>query len=233
MSKFEDILVDESNDGNYVSKEKNFLKAKRDFPINKPIPVRILDAHPSRQFFRANQVVCLSFDGKTGRTKESGYKDEYDCKECRFYKGIKTEDGGQLKCQYKLTLVMENEDPEVEDILKVSYGAQKNFSAYVKKLFNDGLDVPDVITYMTRVEREEGPGTTYLFEMGEVRNVEMSEEEEEAVNNLQKRVKDDGKPIDIDMAAGILTKMKSVKGISEDRAKMLIETIAVDGYVQA
>jgi len=234
MSNFDKVLVNNNGNGDdKVNKEKVYMKAKKDFPINKPVPVHIIDAHPSRQFFRAGTPECLSFDGEIGRTKDSQYKDEYDCKECRFYKGITTEEGNQLKCQYKLTLIIENEDPEKENILKISYGAQINMSEYIQDLKSKGLDVPDVITYMTRIEREDGPGTTYTFEMGEVRNIEMTDDEKDAVGKLQERIKEDGKSMDIEMAANILTKMKSVQGISEERAKMLIETIAVSGYVEA
>ena len=232
MSKFENVLVNEDSENGFVKKSKVYLKPRNDFPINVTKEFRIVDAHPARNLFRAKKPYWISFDGETGRTAASNYKDTYECKECKYLKGFKDESGVEHKCQYRCILVFEHDDPEKEYELSVSYGVQKAFSKYVRTLLDDGLDVPNVMTKITRVEPEKGIGYAYNFERGAVLTIEKTESEAAALDALVNRVKESGEPMDSDFAIDLLMKYKSLDGISRERAQQLVDTVCKNGYIE-
>lgn len=71
-SKFSGVLVKESENKSFERKENDYIKTKQFFPINVPVEVRIVDAHPSRQFFQGGQPLCRSFDADFVMTKLTG-----------------------------------------------------------------------------------------------------------------------------------------------------------------
>lgn len=215
---------------NYASKE--YLGAKADFPINVQREMRIIDGTPSRMMYLGKNHGCRSFDGEVGKIIESGYKDERICEDCKYKYGFKDEDGTEYKCKRQYTLVFEHEsDPEKVYVLTISYGAQKKLEAYSETLAAEGLSEDQVITGITRIENPDGPGTTYKFEKVRELKLEMSLEEEAALEMLRSRALSTGEPIPVKRAASVLTTMSSLAGISQERAIKLVESIAENDYV--
>ncbi|WP_407282325.1 hypothetical protein V7O61_06815 [Methanolobus sp. WCC1] len=144
-------------------KEKIQLKAKKDFPINVPKNFRIIDAKVSRRLNKNRKLVCKSSDGKIGELVGKDSSEKRLCSKCKYVYGL-DENGKNFKCKHSCILTLEHEDSEKEYILDIPYSARVNFSRYIKSLIGQNLDVPDVITTITRVEKENSLGTTYLFE---------------------------------------------------------------------
>jgi hypothetical protein len=160
-SKFSSVLVKESEQ-KFDRKENDYIKTKQFFPINVPVEVRIIDAHPSRQFFQGGQPLCRSYDAVTGHSKDEDWKDEIVCETCPH----KLEEDRDKRCQYKFVLVLEHEDPDKQYVLTTGYSAQKAFTKYVEDLVLQGLDADLVMTKLTRIENPDGPGTVFVFEQG-------------------------------------------------------------------
>ncbi|WP_407357190.1 hypothetical protein [Methanolobus sp. WCC5] len=150
-----------------------------------------------------------------------------------------------MKCKLLLALSMEHEDPDKVYELKIPYGSYIEFSKYVKTLHAAGTDVPNVMTKITRIENPDGPGGLYTFERGddyegsvsgdeeaEAEEVELTAAESAALDSLKAKIKKLGDPMPVEFAAGMLTKTASVKGISNERALAVVNTIAVDGFIE-
>lgn len=228
VSKFTDVMVSENSGKEKV--ERVYLKAKTDFPINVPKEYRITGAHSARQLFQGGQPQCRSYDGKVGRSRETEWKVEIDCKECPKAK----EKDLSKKCQYKF--VFEFEHPEAGKIyeLTAGYSAQIAFSEYLKGLIAEGLDADQVTTLITRIENPDGPGTTYTFAKGKVLEVKgITDTEQKAVDAVKQKIKTDyGGSMEADKVASVLATLSSY-GISESRASEIANMIAVDGMVLA
>lgn len=235
---FEDIVIEEnksSNNGNGGEfKDTVYMKAKQDFPINVAQEHRIVDAHATRQRFANNKPACVSFDGELGRIPATGYKETVECAECKYKKGKDPETGEELdKCQYKLALIIEHEDPEKEYQIKISYGSQLEFSKYIKELAAENLSPDKVITAITRIENPDGPGGLYQFEKVSLAEgvTAVSEAEQTALDDLVKKIVAMGETVDVDFAAEMLMKVKSLGGITKEKALELVESVATDGMI--
>jgi len=170
------------------------------------------------------------YDGKVGRSRETEWKVDIDCKECPHAK----EKDQDKKCQYKF--VFELEHPEAGKIyeLTAGYSAQIVFTEYLKGLIAEGLDADQVTTKITRIENPDGPGTTYTFAKGAVLEVkELTAEEQKAVDAVKQKIKTDyGGAVETDRVAMVLAGLSSYN-ISESRAAEIAEMISVDGMVSA
>ena len=184
-SKFSNVMVNRNGGANV---ERVYLKAKTDFPINVPKEFRIIGAHPARQFFAANQPQCRSHDGKVGRSRETEWRVDIECKECPRQK----EKDINKKCQYKFVFELEHPEPGKQYELTVGYGAQIAFTEYLKGLLAEGLDADQVMTKFTRIENPDGPGTTYTFAKGTVLvEKELTEPGQKAIDAVTQRIKHD------------------------------------------
>lgn len=218
MAGFDNVIVD-STDGDTIGPEKTkeYLAAKRDFPINVPKEYQIIGAHPSRDLFKNKKLFCMSWDGITGKRPAEGWKEEYVCKECEYLKGVG--DGEEkIKCKYHLTLEIAHEDPEKMYELRVAYGAQVNLSEYMKELQKNGLEPDQVLTAITRIENTETAGTTYTFEMVKVLDLELTPEEETTVAELVHKFDEVGETPEMEDIANIIECYESLDGISPQRA---------------
>lgn len=226
---FEDVVIEEngSNNGTSDFKETVYMQAKQDFPLGKEQTHRITDAHVVRQLFQGKKPTCVSFDGQTGRLVASGYKDTVECDGCEWRKGVVPETGGDpVKCQYKLALILEHEDPEKENQIKISYGSHIEFSKYVKTLGEQNLSPDKVMTKITRIENPDGPGGLYQFVKGELVDgvvetpaepvAEANDAEQNAVDELVKKIIGMGEEVDVDFAVQMLMKVKSLDGITKE-----------------
>ena len=238
MSKFSEITIEENND-QFNDQEKVYLSPKKDFPMNKTFEYRIIDANPMRQLFRGNNPVCTAFDAENGRTRESLWKETKPCSECEFKKGV-MEGENKIKCQLKLSVLMEHEDPEKVYEVKLPYGSYIEFSKYVKELHAAGTDVPNVMTKITRIENPSGNGGLFTFEMGDPVAIDNETEEESAevvLNEAEEvalaKIEAMGEEMDVEFAAKMLMKTKSLEGISYERALAVVNTKAKDGVIGA
>lgn len=228
-SNFENVLVDEDADEK-VGKNKTYLSVKKDFPINQPQNYVILRAETHRQLFKSKKPVCMSFDGVTGKTVESGYKDEYTCNDCQYKKGV-GEGENKVKCQYKLALFLEDEsDPENELCVKIPYSGQKELSKYAKGLFAEGLDVPDVVTEIKRIENPRGQGGLFTFQKAAVMNITPTDDEKEAIQYIKNKISEDEPDgLEVDLVVSIFKR----KGVENERAVALARMISDnDGIVR-
>ncbi|WP_407282332.1 hypothetical protein V7O61_06780 [Methanolobus sp. WCC1] len=153
------------------------------------------------------------------------------------------EDGNKIKCQLKLSVLMEHEDPNKVYEVKLPYGSYIEFSRYVRELHAAKTDVPFVMTKITKIENPSGNGGLFTFERGEdieggageeeaaPEEVVLTEAEEEALLNLIAKAEALGEPIDEDFAVGMLMKIKDLAGISKERAQAVVATAAVDGVI--
>lgn len=170
------------------------------------------------------------YDGKVGRSRETEWKVDIDCKECPHAK----EKDQDKKCQYKFVFELEHpEDGKIYE-LTAGYGAQIAFTEYLKGLIAEGLDADQVTTKFTRIENPDGPGTTYTFAKGAVLEVkELTADEQKVVDAVKQKIKTDfGGVMDVDKVAMVLAGLSSY-GISESRASEIANMIAVDGMVLA
>jgi hypothetical protein len=138
---------------------------------------------------------------------------------------------------------MEHEDPDTEYEVKIPYGSYIEFSKYVKEVQAAGFDIPEVMTIFKRIENPRGQGGLFTFEMGDLvegeggsedaeeEDVELSAEEQEALDKVIAKAEKLGEQLDAEFAAGLLMKIKSVKGISKERALAVVNTAAVDGVI--
>lgn len=225
------MLVKGNGNDNTVQKELVYLKIKTALPIGQAKEFHIVGGNKTRQLFRGKTPECMSFDGEVGKLVASGYKEERLCSECQYLKGV-GEGDDKVKCQYKFALHIEDPDPEKEQRLSIGFGAHISFSEYAEKLFAEGLDVPDVMTKITRLENPSGPGYLYNFEKGAVLNIQKTEAEEKFISELLNHAKENG-PIEYDYAVSVIMKNKDLAGITEDRAKAVLNTVAVDGMISA
>lgn len=223
MSVLENVTTESEEKKTYA--QKVYLGAKANFPINVQKKFRILKGNSARQLYLTKTTGCRSFDGKIGKTVESGYKEEKNCDECEYKYGALNEKGEKIQCKSQYVLTLEHEDPDTEYILTVSYGAQKNLDAYDAKLAVLGLDADQVITGITRVENISTPGTTYLFEKVGDLELKMTPEERAALENMKGKALIGG-PIPVKFAAELLQNLASLDGIGVDRANRLAESIA-------
>ncbi|WP_407355983.1 hypothetical protein [Methanolobus sp. WCC5] len=59
-----------------------------------------MEANPMRQLFKGMKQACMSWDAKTGYTHEGEWKDEHDCSECKYKKGVEEEGEKEpVKCK--------------------------------------------------------------------------------------------------------------------------------------
>jgi hypothetical protein len=59
-----------------------------------------MEANPMRQLFKGMKQTCMSWDAKTGYTHEGEWKDEHDCSECKYKKGVEEEGEKEpVKCK--------------------------------------------------------------------------------------------------------------------------------------
>lgn len=230
-SKFSGMLVKGNGNDNAVQKDLVYLKIKAALPIGQAKEFRIVDGHKTRQLFRGKTPECMSFDGEVGKVVASGYKEERLCNECPYKKGV-GEGDDKVKCQYKFVLHIEDPDPEKEQRLSIGYGAHVSFSEYAEALFKEGIDVPDVKTKITRLENPNGPGNVYRFEKGALLKLQKSDAEEKFLSDMLKHASENG-PIEFDYAMTVIMKTKELAGITEEKAKALLNTIAKDGMIGA
>ena len=223
-SKFNNVMVSPAGD----KTERDYLKAKEHFPINVPKEYRIIGAHPARQLFSGGQPQCRSHNGVTGRSRETDWKIDIECKSCPKQK----EADKDKKCQYKFVLEIEHPDPEKKYEITMGYGAQKAFSEYVKGLIEEELDADQVMTKITRIENPDGPGTTYTFAKGAILAVKaLSADEQKAVDAVKQKIKSDyGGRMDAEKVALVLSSMGTA-GINDSRATEIANMLAVDGMI--
>lgn len=142
---------------------------------------------------------------------------------------------------------MEHEDPEKQYEVKLPYGSYIEFSKYVDLVHSKGLDIPDVMTKITRIENPKGQGGLFTFEMGdsvadsvgeeeedpesEPEEVELTDAESKALADIVAKAAAMGEGIDVEFAAKMLTKTKTLKGITMERALAIVNTVAVDGMI--
>lgn len=138
---------------------------------------------------------------------------------------------------------MEHEDPDTEYEVNIPYGSYIEFSNYVKKVHAAGFDIPEVMTIFKRIENPRGQGGLFTFEMedlidgsgkdaeAEAEEVELSTEEQDALAKVVAKAEKLGEQLDAEFAAGMLMKIKTMKGISKERALAVVNTAAVDGVI--
>ena len=230
MSVLDNIKTEGKGTG--AEKEPVYLKAKRDFPYNISKEVVIVSANPSRSMFVGRDLVCMSGDGETGRKKINGVwgDEEHNCRECKFTKKV-TVDGAELKCDYGCQIFFEHEDPEKVYVIKVPYSSQIELSNYAKELVAEGLDTPLVLTKMTRIEPE-GGYSTYVFEKIRELELNLTELEEAAVNDIVAKIKADSSEMTEDLAKDVLMSFESLTGLQESRAKLIAASMSKDGIVE-
>jgi hypothetical protein len=98
------------------------------------------------------------------------------------------------------------------------------------------------MTKFSRIENPQGQGGLFQFEMGDTVDgsevsegepefIELTDAEQEGLDSLLTKIEAMGEQLEVDFAAGMLMKIKTLKGLTEERAIKIVNTVAVDGIV--
>jgi hypothetical protein len=222
-------------------KENVYFKPRQDFKINVPHDIHIVRARETSSLFKLpNQALgCSSWDRENGFDKNT--KEKVSCEECPYrnrkdHKGLTINEGGKdvtYRCSNNYALFMEHPEADKEYVLtNINWKAYIEFDKYRRTLIARGLDVPGVITRITRVEPAEGNGYMYEFEFVSELNLNMTEAEKDLMDEIKLELEEE---CTVAYVADLLNTVCSIREIPMDiqRAKRLVEDyIGTDGVVK-
>lgn len=221
MSKFVDLVYAETSTTKFQNNV--FLNAKKDFKYDVPKTFIALSSNSGRAMFETG---CRSWDGIVGRKKG---EDPVNCKDCAYAYGV-GEGDKKVKCKQNYIVYLKHPDPESRYVMILNYGSTLNFGKYAKELSRKGLEPDQVETIITKIENPDGVGSIFTFEQGEILDLNITTEEQKALNTIKLKAKSKG-GITVDVAVEILLNYEELEGLDETRATRLAESIAKDGLI--
>jgi hypothetical protein len=213
-------------------KRLRYLSAEKDFEIGEPKELRILRGSASRILWKKGAVYCESEDGIHGYLRGGTGDTPIPCAECKYLNGFEEGDR-KVYCSRRCDLFAEGEGFEWK--FSIPERAQMNLTRYISGLLQMDLDIPDVVTEVTRIKDSDGLNN-YVFAMAS-KNVNKSSAEEfsgdelQTANILRDMLRADGAQEEIEEFAATLEFSPGLN-LSHERALALAEHLSSNGVIK-
>jgi len=232
-SVLNDVIVEDLK----TYKTNVYIDAQTDMPMGNGRNFVITNGHLTRALFESKGApTCRSWDGYTSADGEkictklneiTGRQEPV----CPF-----TVKDANPKCNLSYQIYLEHDNAEKQYVLKLNMTQRRALSDYVKKIAGMGLDVDKVITKITRIESPKGVTSKFLYKFEYVSelNLDPTEAEQKALNDIRAEVANSG-AMSVEDATDLLMMLSALKaaGITQNRAKRLAESIAEEGIIRA
>lgn len=218
--------------GTSSGKRLRYLSAEKDFKIGEPVKLRILRGSASRILWKKGAVYCESEDGIHGYLRGGTGDTPIPCAECKYLNGFE-EGGKKYYCSRRCDLFAQGEGFEWK--LSIPERAQMNLTRYVSGLLQMELDIPDVITEVTRITDTDGLNN-YVFSMSSDKvsapaQDMFSGEEMQTATILRDMLRAEDNQETIEEFANTLEYTPGLN-LSHERALALAEHLSSDGVIK-